>query len=87
MQVPRLGIKLELQPLAYATATAMPDPSHVCDLYHSSQQYGIRNLLSKARDWTCVLMDTSQIVSAEPRRELQYFAFSFKESLNEKSFI
>ena len=30
MEVPRLGIELELQPPAYATATAtaMPDPSH-----------------------------------------------------------
>ena len=38
MEVPRLGIKSELQPLACATATAMPDPSHVCSLHHSSQQ-------------------------------------------------
>ena len=35
MEVPRLGIKLELQPLA----TAMPDPSFVCDLHHSLWQY------------------------------------------------
>ena len=26
MEVPRLGVKLELQMLAYTTATAMPDP-------------------------------------------------------------
>ena len=38
IEVPRLGIKLELQLLAYATAIAMPDPSHECDLHHSSQQ-------------------------------------------------
>ena len=31
MKVPRLGVELELQLLAYAAATAMPDPSHVCD--------------------------------------------------------
>ena len=36
MEVPRLGVKLELQLPAYATA--MPDPSLVCDLHHSSQQ-------------------------------------------------
>ena len=36
MEVPRLGVKLELQLLATATATL--DPSHVCDLHHSSQQ-------------------------------------------------
>ena len=29
MEVPRLGVYLELQLLAYTTATAMPDPSHV----------------------------------------------------------
>ena len=39
----------------------MPDPSRVCDLRHSSGQYWILNSLGKARDWTCVLMDTSQI--------------------------
>ena len=26
MEVPRLGVELELKPLPYATATAMPDP-------------------------------------------------------------
>ena len=30
-------------------------------LYHSSQQHWILNPLSKARDQTCILMDTSQI--------------------------
>ena len=29
MEVPRLGVELELQPLVYATATEMPDPSCV----------------------------------------------------------
>ena len=32
MEIPRLGIKSELQLLAYTTATAMPDPRQVCDL-------------------------------------------------------
>ena len=36
MEVPRLGIELELQPPADTIAIAMPDPSHVCDLHHSS---------------------------------------------------
>ena len=39
----------------------MPDTSLVCDLHHSSWQRHILNPLSKARDRTCVLMDTSQI--------------------------
>ena len=42
-------------------ATAMPDPSHVCDLHQSSQQCQILNPLSEARDRTCVLMDASRI--------------------------
>ena len=29
MEVPRLWVQLELQLLAFATATAMQDPSHV----------------------------------------------------------
>ena len=36
MEVPRLGIKSELQLPAYTTATAMPDPSRIWDLHHSS---------------------------------------------------
>ena len=32
MEVPMLGVQLELQLLAYTTATATQDPSHVCDL-------------------------------------------------------
>ena len=41
-----------------ATATAMPDLRGSV-LHHSSQQCRILNPLSEARDWTCVLMDTS----------------------------
>ena len=36
MEVPKLGIKSELQLLAYATAAGRPDLSHVFDLHHSS---------------------------------------------------
>ena len=61
MDVLRLGVRMELQLPAYATATAMPDPSHICDPHRSSQQPWILKPLSEARDRTCVLMDTSQI--------------------------
>ena len=44
-----------------AYATAMPDPSPVCDLHHSSQQRQILDPLSEARDGTCILMDTSWV--------------------------
>ena len=61
MVIPRLGVKLDLQLPAYATATATPDSSHVCNLYHSSWQQWIPEPLSRARDRTCILMDSSQI--------------------------
>ena len=61
MEVPSLGVELELYLPACTTATAMQDPSRVCDLHHSSWPRWILNPLSKARDQTCVLMVTSQI--------------------------
>ena len=57
----RLGVKSELQLPAKATATAMWDPSCVCNLHPSSWPCWILNSLSKARDQTYMLMDTSQI--------------------------
>ena len=42
----------------YATAKAIPDPSGICDLCCSLQQYQILNLMSKARDQTCILTHT-----------------------------
>ena len=69
MEVPRLGVKSELQVPAYTTATAMPDLSHVSDLHHSSWQ--CFNTLSGAGDQTRILMDTSGFVFAEPQWELQ----------------
>ena len=40
MEVPRLGVESELQLLAHATATAVWDPSHVCDLHHIHSNAG-----------------------------------------------
>ena len=59
MEVPRLGAKSELP--AYATATAMSDPSCVCDLHHSSRWHQILNPLNEARDRTRILVDTSRV--------------------------
>ena len=42
-------------------ATAMPELSHLCGLHHSSRQGRIPDPLSKARDRTHILMDTSRI--------------------------
>ena len=49
MEVPRLGVELELELPVYTTATATPDMSWVCDLHHSSQKCQILNPLSEAR--------------------------------------
>ena len=48
-------------PVAYATATATPDLSHICELHLGSQQHRILNLLSEARDRTRNLMIPSRI--------------------------
>ena len=61
MEVSRLGVKSELQLLAYPTATATQDPSGIFNLHLSSQQCLILNPLSEARGSTHILMDTSQV--------------------------
>ena len=61
MEVPRLRVYLELQLLAYATASATPALSQVCDLHHSSLQQWILNPLSEARHQAHNLMDPSPI--------------------------
>ena len=53
--------QLDLQLPAYTTATATRDPSCVCNLDHSSQQCRILDPLSKTRNPTCILTDTSQV--------------------------
>ena len=47
MDASRLGLQLELQLLAYTTATATPDPSQICDLCHSLWQRWLLNPPSK----------------------------------------
>ena len=52
----------ELQLLAYTKATATWDLSHVCDLHHKVHgNRGSLTHLSKARDRTRTLMDTSGV--------------------------
>ena len=71
MEVPSLEAELELQLPAYAIATEMHDYSCVCHLHHSSQQRRILNPLSKARNRTHILIDTSfEFISAVPQQEL-----------------
>ena len=62
MDASRLGVDQSCMQLpAYTTATAMQDLSCVCNLYISSWQPWILNPPIKARDGTCILMDTGQI--------------------------
>ena len=56
MEVPRLGTESELHH-SYSNARSQL----ICDLYSSSGQCQILNLLSKARDWTHILMDISWV--------------------------
>ena len=75
MEVPSLGVELELQLPAYTTATAVQDLSRVCDLYHSSRQCQIPDPLSEARDRTYILMHIIGLVSASPQWKLQSSLF------------
>ena len=62
-EVPRPWVELELPLLAYTTATGTPDLSGICNLHCSLQYCWILNPLSEARDGTCILMDTAQVLS------------------------
>ena len=61
MEVHRLGVELELQQPAYTTATATQDPSCIFELCCSLWQCQILNPLSRARDGTHILTETSQV--------------------------
>ena len=61
MEVPRLWVKSELCLPTYTTATTMWDLSCVCDLHCISWQCQVLKPLTKARDWTYILMITNQI--------------------------
>ena len=77
MRVPRLGVESELQLLAYITATATWDPSHICDLHHSFWQCWTLNSLSKARDQTHILMDTSRVLNPLSHNGNSFILFYF----------
>ena len=72
MEVPRLGVESELQLPAYTAAPATRDLSFVCHLHHSSQQRWSLNPLSKARDQTQILMDSSRIRFCCPLMKTPY---------------
>ena len=76
-EVPRLGVELELQLSAYATAKATPDLIQVCNLHRSSWQHQILKTLSQARNQTCILKDTSQVHNplTHNGNSLKYFSY------------
>ena len=61
MGVSRIEVRLALQLQAYATATAIWDLSHICNLCHGVQQHWILNPLNEAKDQTRIFMNTSQV--------------------------
>ena len=63
LEVPRLGVKLELQLPSYTTSIAMRNLNHICDLCCSLWQCWILNSLREATDHTCIPMDTSQVLN------------------------
>ena len=70
MEVPRAGVELELQLLAYTTAIATLDPSCICNLHYSSRQLRILNPLSEPKDWTPVLIELVGFLTTEPQWNL-----------------
>ena len=89
MEVPRLGIQMELQLLAYAVAAVTPDLSRTCDLHHTSWQHWILNPLSRARDRTCIPMDACWVrdplshngSSSTGISDIALFIFVFRSNL------
>ena len=77
MEVPRLGVESELQPLAYTTATGMPDPSLICNLPTThgnarSLTHCARPEIEPVSSWILV-----GCVTAEPGRELPLLNFKW----------
>ena len=72
MEVPRLGVKLELQLPTYTTVTATQDPSRICNLHHSSRQCWILNRWARpgiepASSWILVRLVTAKSQEKLPR--------------------
>ena len=78
MEVPRLGVKEELQLPVYTTVTAKRDPIHVCDLH----QCCVLNPLIEARGRTCILMGTSQVCFCKATTGTPSFLFLCSDELS-----
>ena len=63
MEAPRLGVESAVAAgLYHSHSNEGSEPDRICNLHHNSQQHWILNPLSEARDRTCVLMDTNQVL-------------------------
>ena len=75
MEVPRLGVELDLQVLAYITATAIPDPAYtVAQSNARSLTYWVRPGIEPVSSWVLV-----GFITTEPQTEL--LILFFKRSL------
>ena len=83
MEVPRLGVKSELQLLAYTTATATQDRILICNLHHRSWQRQSFNSLSEAKDRTHILTDTCRVHNLLSRSKIFLVVVLFLESFIE----
>ena len=69
--------QIRAAPEAFATATAMRDPSCVCDLHRSSRQHRNLNPLSEARDRIPILMDPYQGLNLMTHDGNSFYCFFF----------
>ena len=70
VEVPKLGVELELQLPPYPTATATQELSCICDLHRSSRQCQILNSLSGPGIEPESLWILVGFVTTEPQQEL-----------------
>ena len=86
MEVPRLGVKSELQLPAHTTATATPVPGLIFDLHHSARQCRILNPLSEARDQTLDLTVPSRIRFCCATMGTPWHCFKHREASMDKTY-
>ena len=67
MEVPQPGVKSELSLRPYATATATLDPSPI--LSHGLRHHQILNLLSQAKNQTCILTRQHEVLNPRSHSE------------------
>ena len=80
MEVPKLGVKLELQLLVYTTALAAWDPSYICNLHHGSQQRWFPNPLARlgfelTSSWILVRLVISETHNENSLKDVIFFFF------------